>query len=612
MPWKVPMLDFRPVVVLGAGILGRRIACTFVAAGYNVHIYDISNNALNETIRYIDENMEKFTTLSKIVKLQGSCSVFTNFEAAVPKAWLVIEAIPEILELKSQILGVLDRIAPEDCIFASNSSSFKSSLMLGEVSKERRRLVLNAHFYMPPNIRIVELMTDGETQSEIFPFLSGVLESCGMIPVIVRVESTGFIFNRLWASIKREILFILAEGVSEPKQIDLLWRHMFKSTVAPCELMDDIGLDTVALVEDNYIAERQLDGRMTVDWLRDRYLSHGKVGKKSINGGLYHPSTNTPSSPQLCLPDISIYIIDVGSGGNLKDMDHQFANGRLVRFTPVTNSLSTLISGLNAPDGIDISSSIGKLFWTNTGHLASVPDGSIMSARLDGRGAKTLICDGQLYTPKQLVVEDNTQTLYFCDREGMSVHRCGFYGQSHEILIKRGEPGTDDRYDMTRWCVGVAVDAKAGKIYWTQKGPGRGYKGCIYRTNIETPLGQTAEARSDIETIFEGLPEPIDLALDVGEGMLYWTDRGELPRGCSLNRAYVGGGGYSETQEHPDILARHFDQPIGLKLDLKWKKIYVADLGGSLYRLNLDGSGKETLIAGQGAYAGITLFSRCS
>lgn len=96
--------------------------------------------------------------------------------------------------------------------------------------------------------------------------------------------------NRLWAAIKREILQILAEGVSTPEQIDQLWDNMFRDGSAPCQLMDEIGLDTVALIEDNYVKERGLDGRLTVDWLRENYVLQGRLGNKSDRGGLYkHP-----------------------------------------------------------------------------------------------------------------------------------------------------------------------------------------------------------------------------------------------------------------------------------------------------------------------------------
>lgn len=84
---------------------------------------------------------------------------------------------------------------------------------------------------------------------------------------------------------------ILAEGVSDADQIDKLWKNMFQAQIAPCSLMDKVGLDTIAFIEDNYIQERGLDGRLTVDWLRENYISQGKLGDKSDKSGLLSPSS---------------------------------------------------------------------------------------------------------------------------------------------------------------------------------------------------------------------------------------------------------------------------------------------------------------------------------
>jgi hypothetical protein len=101
------------------------------------------------------------------------------------------------------------------------------------------------------------------------------------------------------------------------------------------------------------------------------------------------------------------------------------------------------------------------------------------------------------------------------------------------------------------------VDARRGKFYWTQKGPSKAGKGRIFRANLDIPSGETPWDRSDIELLFDHLPEPIDLEIDTDENRLYWTDRGEYPRGNSLNRAFVGP---SSRQKNVDILSRHLHE----------------------------------------------------
>ncbi|PLB51972.1 6-phosphogluconate dehydrogenase C-terminal domain-like protein [Aspergillus steynii IBT 23096] len=137
---------------------------------------------------------------------------------------------------------------------------------------------------------IVELMTCGDTDPDVMVFMKSRQEEIRTIPYVVRRESSGFIINRIWAAIKRETLSVLAEGVSTPAEIDELWGSVVESTrPGPCRMMDEAGLDTVAAIEENYINERGLPSIYTTDYLRDSYLSRGKLGAKCHQGGFYPP-----------------------------------------------------------------------------------------------------------------------------------------------------------------------------------------------------------------------------------------------------------------------------------------------------------------------------------
>lgn len=409
-----------------------------------------------------------------------------------------------------------------------------------------------------------------------------------------------FVFNRLWAAIKREIMTILAEGVSEPKEIDKIWVEMFKNANGPCAFMDQVGLDTVAFIEDHYIAERHLDSALTVDWLRKTYISQGKLGNKSDKGGLYPPQPASPSPIESsALP--TVYFLDLGLGSIVKDISRLGKTGRILRRTS-DGRCETLVTDLKCPDGIAYSPSSGRIFWTNMGFRPALNDGSVMSATLDGSDVQVILTEGTVHTPKQLVVDETSQKLYFCDREGLRVHRCDFDGKNHEVLICNGDFKTKDQDDQKLWCVGIAVDVKHGKFYWSQKGHSKAGQGRIFRANIEMPAGQTATTRTDIELLFEDLPEPIDLELDPETETLYWTDRGEHPMGNTLNRASVAVG-----KSNVEVLARHFNELIGMKIDLANQHIYLTDLGGSLYRVDMDGSNKTVLHSDEGCYTGVTL-----
>ena len=157
--------------------------------------------------------------------------------------------------------------------------------------------------------------------------------------------------------------------------------------------------------------------------------------------------------------------------------------------------------------------------------------------------------------------------------------------------------------DPTKWCVGIAVDPDGGKFYWTQKGGHHAGLGRIFRANIEVPQGQSAENRSDIELLYDNLPEPIDLDLDIAARMMYWTDRGDPPRGNTVNRAPMDAD--SKTRPEPEILFRHLMEGIGIALDHEGGRMFLTDLAGSVYSARLDGSGKQTLLYAQGNLTGI-------
>ncbi len=263
-----------------------------------------------------------------------------------------------------------------------------------------------------------------------------------------------------------------------------------------------------------------------------------------------------------------------------------------------------IVTGCRLPDGIAVDVGGGHIYWTNMGDPSS-NDGSIERADLDGRNRKTIIPQGGTFTPKQVHLDQENAKLYWCDREGMRVMRCNLDGSNIETLVDTsgGEPRPGR--DTTRWCVGITVDLGSGKFYWTQKGPDNADLGRIFRANIETPQGQTPANRSDIELLFDHLPEPIDLELDLENRLLYWTDRGDPPRGNTVNRAPMDAHRPTGSRPVPEILVRHLMESIGIALDFKGSRMFLTDLAGSVYSARLDGSGKQTLLYAQGNLTGI-------
>jgi hypothetical protein len=257
-----------------------------------------------------------------------------------------------------------------------------------------------------------------------------------------------------------------------------------------------------------------------------------------------------------------------------------------------------IVSDCHLPDGIVVDVGAGHIYWTNMG-IPNLDDGSIERADIDGKNRKVIVPVGNTHTPKQLIIEKASDKLYWCDREGMRVMRCNLDGSQLETLIESGHGEADSR-DATLWCVGLTIDPKFGHIYWTQKGPDNAGLGRIFRANVEIPKGQTATNRSDIEIFFDRLPEPIDLELDLKNRVLYWTDRGDPPRGNTVNRASI-----DNKPAEPEIVVNHLMEGIGIALDVPGDRMFVTDFAGSVYSARLDGSGERNFLYGQGNLTGI-------
>ena len=275
----------------------------------------------------------------------------------------------------------------------------------------------------------------------------------------------------------------------------------------------------------------------------------------------------------------------------------ELSGGRIHSMNPDGSDRKTIVTNCRLPDGIAVDEQAGHIYWTNMG-IPNRDDGSIERADLDGANRRVIVPQGVTHSPKQLHLEKESGKIYWSDREGMRVMRVNLDGTSVETLVETGR-GDKDRRDETRWCVGITVDPKLGKIYWTQKGPMKGGLGSLRRANIDIPRRESPANRSDIEVLFDHLPEPIDLELDLGKRVLYWTDRGDPPRGNTVNRVPV------DKKAEPEILIKHLMEGIGIALDIPGNRMFLTDFAGTVYSARLDGSDERGLVYAQGNLTGI-------
>jgi hypothetical protein len=275
----------------------------------------------------------------------------------------------------------------------------------------------------------------------------------------------------------------------------------------------------------------------------------------------------------------------------------ELSGDRIHSMNPDGSDRKTIVTDCRLPDGIAVDVQAGHIYWTNMG-VPNLDDGSIERADLNGKNRKVIVPQGITHTPKQLHLDKENGKLYWGDREGMRVMRCNLDGSQVETLVETGR-GDNDRQDQTRWCVGITIDPKFGKIYWTQKGATKGGLGRIFRANVEIPKGESPTNRSDIEVLFDHLPEPVDVELDLANRVLYWTDRGDPPRGNTVNRVPI------DKKAAPEIVVTHLMEGIGIALDVRGNRMFVTDFAGSIYSADLDGKNERNFLYAQGNLTGI-------
>jgi hypothetical protein len=285
----------------------------------------------------------------------------------------------------------------------------------------------------------------------------------------------------------------------------------------------------------------------------------------------------------------------------------------LVKIDITNGESSTLVEGLtDGPDGIVVDPQRKYVYWTNMG-APGLPEGrapksdddldfyrvngSLERVEIDGTGRTFVLPVGSFVTGKQLAGAWSAGRLYWSDREGAAVRSARLDGTDlrDEVVVATAEA---DRRVIRNQCVGVAVDEQRGLLYWTQKGPANGNDGRIFRTSLNAPVGDR-----EIEVLWSELPEPIDLELDPDTNTIYWTDRGDPPRGNTLNKAAIPALG--QPGGDVTVISAHYHETIGLAVDAQAGLAYVSDLSGEIRAVRLDGSGDHLVFKSDKPLTGI-------
>jgi 3-hydroxybutyryl-CoA dehydrogenase len=284
---------FKEVCIVGAGFMGAQIGLECANHGCTVWLVDNLAEALQRAAQSHSQELENRLKKQQLAAegkdaIQSLVRFTTSMEEGVSQADLVIETVPERLEIKREVFAQLDAVCPGHTILATNSSSIRVSAI--ENATRRPDRVLNMHFYPPVWQRpMVELMRGTATSDDTIERARKFARTIGLTPLLVRKESTGFIFNRVWRAIKKECLHLVDDGVASYEDVDRAWMIALGAPGGPFGMMDMVGLDVVRDIELVYYRESGDETDAPPKLLLDK-IERGEIGAKTGKGFYTYPN----------------------------------------------------------------------------------------------------------------------------------------------------------------------------------------------------------------------------------------------------------------------------------------------------------------------------------
>ncbi len=285
--------DIRRVLVIGSGTMGLQIGLQAAVHGFDVVLHDADPAALDAAgprLRGYGEaavaagNIDAAALETALARIEYS----SDPAVAAADADIVSESVPEDPALKGRVLGRFNELCPERALFTTNTSTLLPSMFAAATGRPDRFAAL--HFHTPVWLsNVVDVMPHPGTSPETTECLLAFARKIGQIPVYVRRENFGYVFNALYTAINREALTLAANGIAAVEDVDRAWMGIMKMPIGPFGMLDGVGLDTVWDITDYWA--RQLDDpqlRTNADFIR-AYLDRGWLGVKSGQGFYQYP-----------------------------------------------------------------------------------------------------------------------------------------------------------------------------------------------------------------------------------------------------------------------------------------------------------------------------------
>jgi len=279
-------MEIKNITVLGSGIMGHGIAQVSAMAGYNVVLRDIEQPFLDKAMEKIKWSLDKLVSKEKISENErdeifSRIKPIVDLKDAVHDCDLVIEAVPEIMELKKKVYAELDKVASDQVVFASNTSTLPITEIANTISRPKK--FIGIHFFNPPQLmKLVEVIPGQETSDDITNLTINFVKSVNKIPVTCRKDVPGFIVNRLFIPLVHEACYVMERQKIQQTEIDSAVKFKLGFPMGIFELADFTGLDVIhkATVEMHVRDKKVISPHPKIEQL----FNEKKLGQKSGEG----------------------------------------------------------------------------------------------------------------------------------------------------------------------------------------------------------------------------------------------------------------------------------------------------------------------------------------
>jgi 3-hydroxybutyryl-CoA dehydrogenase len=289
----VDITDVRRVLVIGSGTMGQQIGLQCATHGYDVVLHDIDPAALDAGVRrlrsYADEQV-RAGVIDNATRERALAAITTTTDPALAaaEADLVSESVPEDPALKGRVFAQFNALCPPRTVFTTNTSSLLPSMFAAATGRPDRFAAL--HFHLPVwSGNVVDVMPHAGTSSETTELLLAFARRIGQIPIRLRKENYGYVFNAMYNAINTAAMTLVANGVASLEDVDRAWMGIFKMPIGPFGMLDDVGIDTAWHITDYWarqLGDAQL--RTNADFLKT-YVDRGCLGTKSGEGFYRYP-----------------------------------------------------------------------------------------------------------------------------------------------------------------------------------------------------------------------------------------------------------------------------------------------------------------------------------